>query len=135
MKWSDTVANDCRYGDVAALVWGDCDIVWEDSEADYQGHASIVARHPDGTFSFYEWQYGSCSGCDYWEGCELSDAEIEAEMRKDAVYFATAAEAEAYFALGKEQEGYSSRRFAAACAAIAARRAAEASAEREGERE
>ncbi len=84
--WADTTASRCRYGDVAEQVWGDWDVRWEDSEADYQGHATILAEK-DGRWSFYEWWYGSCSGCDGWEADGRSDAEIEREMRDTAMWF------------------------------------------------
>ena len=38
MKFDETTASQCRYGNVLERVFGDWDIVWEDSEADYQGH-------------------------------------------------------------------------------------------------
>lgn len=85
MKWSETVASTCRYGDVAEKIWGDWEILWEDSEADYQGHASFVAEK-DGKYCFYEYYYGSCSGCDGWESDGKSDEVIEAEMRDTALW-------------------------------------------------
>jgi len=85
MKWAETTANKCRYGDVAATIWGDWDILWEDSESDYQGHATILAAK-DGRYCFYEWWYGSCSGCDGWESDGLTDEQIVAEMRDTALW-------------------------------------------------
>ncbi|MGB9660685.1 MAG: hypothetical protein ACPL5F_01540 [Moorellaceae bacterium] len=87
MKWNETTASQCRYGDIAARIWGDAEILWEDSDAGYQGHATIVARMPDGRYCFYEWWYGSCACCDDWEARDLSDDEIEQEMRETAVWF------------------------------------------------
>jgi len=86
MKWDETIATQCRYGDIAGRIWSDWEIIWEDSEADYQGHASIVATK-DGKWALYEWWYGSCSGCDGWESDGKDEDEIEAEMRKDALWF------------------------------------------------
>jgi hypothetical protein len=86
MKFQDTVAYRCRYGDNAEKIWGEWNILWEDSEADYQGHASILAER-EGRYCFYEWWYGSCSGCDTWESAGLSDFDIEDEMRKTAMWF------------------------------------------------
>jgi hypothetical protein len=84
----DTVAYDCRYGTEAVNIWGDWEVLWEDSEADYQGHASFLARNPvNGHYVFYEWWYGSCSGCDTWEAQELTDYQIEQEMRDEAIEF------------------------------------------------
>jgi len=89
MKWSDTVASRCRWADAAIKNWGAWDIVWEDSESDYQGHAAILAAEPDGEhWEFYEWTYGSCSGCDSWEGTEYEDRDVlAAEMKKNAARF------------------------------------------------
>ena len=97
MKWDETIANECRYGYNARNIWGDSEIIWEYSEADYQGGASFLAIDPNGIFSFYEWSYGSCSGCDDWENRELSDEEIEIEMRSDAVYFDNISQVCKYF--------------------------------------
>lgn len=86
MEWHKTVASQCRYGTVAEQIWGDWDILWEDSEAHYQGHASFLAKKGN-TYSFYEWWYGSCSGCDGWERAELSDKAIAQEMLETALWF------------------------------------------------
>lgn len=86
MKWNETTASECRYGEIAEKVWGDWEILWEDSEADYQGHASILAKK-DNRYSFYEWWYGSCSGCDGWEADGSTDEQIEAEMCDTAMWF------------------------------------------------
>lgn len=85
MKYSETVANDCRYGSIAAPLFEGCEIVLDDSEADYQGQAKVVGKRPDGSYIFYEWSYGSCSGCDDWENRSLSDAQIFEEMKADSV--------------------------------------------------
>jgi len=87
VKYSDTTASDCRYGSVAASIFGDADIIWEDSVSGWQGEAEVLAHMPDGTFAHYGWTYGSCSGCDDWEYRGLSDGEIEAEMRREMVTF------------------------------------------------
>lgn len=86
MKWENTVASTCRYGSVAGQIWGEWEILWEDSESDYQGHASILAKKGN-RYAFYEWWYGSCSGCDGWEADGKSDADIEKEMRDTAIWF------------------------------------------------
>ena len=87
MKWNETIASKCRYGDVAQNIWGIAEILWEKSEADYQGSASFVAKMPDGRYCFYEWSYGSCGGCDTWEAAHLSDSEIQQEMDESAAWF------------------------------------------------
>jgi len=81
MKYSETVANRCRYGEVAEKIFGDCEIIWEHSMDDYQGFANVLAAKQDGSFIHYEWTYGSCSGCDEWEDRGLTDQQIENEMR------------------------------------------------------
>jgi hypothetical protein len=86
MNWNESVASRCRYGDVAERIWKDWEIVWEDSQDDYQGHATILAKKGD-RYSFYEWWYGSCSGCDAWESDGKGDDAIEAEMRDSAMWF------------------------------------------------
>jgi hypothetical protein len=86
MLWSETIASQCRYGDIAGKIWSDWEILWEDSESDYQGHASFLAQH-ESKYCFYEWWYGSCPGCDGWESDEKSDEDIKEEMQKTAMWF------------------------------------------------
>lgn len=88
MKWSETIASTCRYGEIAEKIWGDWDIIWEDSESDYQGHASFVANKGR-RYCFYEWWYGSCSGCDTWEAEGKSDEGIVAEMKDTALWMSS----------------------------------------------
>jgi hypothetical protein len=85
MRWDETTASKCRYGERAGKIWGDWEIIWEDSEADYQGHASFIAQKGR-RYCFYEWHYGSCSGCDGWEADESTDEAIEKEMRDTALW-------------------------------------------------
>jgi hypothetical protein len=82
-KFNESVAANCRYGDVAAGIWGDWDLVWERSYADYQGSANILV-HKDGQFVAYEWDYGSCEGCDTWEAACMSDEQVAEEMQRNA---------------------------------------------------
>lgn len=102
MKWTDTVASKCRYGDVAAAIFGDAEVIWESSQDDYQGYANVFARKPDGSFVHYEWSYGSCSGCDEWEARSLGDDEIEAEMRRAMAVLKDVAAAKRYLKLEDE---------------------------------
>lgn len=85
MKWIETEASDCRYGDVAGTIWCNWDILWEDSDVGYQGHASFLAEK-DGEYCFYEWWYGSCSGCDSWEAAEFTTKAIRDEMVDTALW-------------------------------------------------
>lgn len=109
--WDKTTAAQCRYGDIAGNIWGDWEIIWEDSEADYQGHASILARKGQ-RYCFYEWWYGSCSGCDGWEADGKDDAAIEAEMRDTAIWFESKAELKRWLDMltGNPQSNYSPER-------------------------
>lgn len=85
--FEDSIAAQCRYGDIACAVFQNAEVIWEHSENDYQGFANILVRMPDGTFAHYEWTYGSCSGCDEWENRCLTDQQIEDEMRFAMVTF------------------------------------------------
>jgi len=38
------------------------------NEGDYQGMVATCVKLPDGRFAIYNDYYGSCSGCDSWEG-------------------------------------------------------------------
>ena len=86
LKFSQSVAASCRYGDIASRIWGDWDLIWEDSEENWQGHASFIVSK-GAEFCFYEWHYGSCSGCDGWEADGKGSDEVEAEMRHTAMWF------------------------------------------------
>lgn len=46
-------------------------------ENDYQGSEAFVAKLNDGRWMFYEWSYGSCSGCDHWENETLEQCELD----------------------------------------------------------
>ena len=75
-KFDESETAKCRWSEFAAELIGDWDVVWENSVADYQGSAAILACN--GTmFRMIEWSYGSCSGCDPWED------EPEDAVRKD----------------------------------------------------
>ena len=102
MRYSETVASQCRYGDVAERIFGEAEILWEHSEADYSGNANLFAKMPDGQFCHYEWTYGSCLGCDEWEDRGLDDDAIEAEMRKTAAWLKDLETAKRYLRLEGE---------------------------------
>lgn len=46
------------------------------NEGDYQGKVATLVRLPDGRAALYNDYYGSCSGCDSWEGAD--DATVRA---------------------------------------------------------
>ena len=102
MKWTETVASKCRYGYLAARLFGDAEIIWEDSEDDYQGHADVLAALPDGRFAHYSWTYGSCSGCDEWEDRGLDDDQIEQEMRNATAFLTDRSTVKRYLKLEGE---------------------------------
>ncbi len=85
MKWKETIAYECRYGDIAETIWREWDILQEDSKAGYQGHASFLAEKDD-KYCFYEWWYGSCIGCDTWESSGMTDEAIAGEMKETALW-------------------------------------------------
>jgi hypothetical protein len=79
IEWEDTVASSCRWSEYAEELIKDWAILWEDSEADYQGSACVLA-YKNNAFRYIEWYYGSCSGCDSYE--DLSEAEVREEFKK-----------------------------------------------------
>lgn len=81
MKWSETTASKCRYGDVAGRIFGEAEVIWEHSEDGYSGFANVLVRMPDGRFGHYEWTYGSCSRCDEWENLDIEGVEPYSEER------------------------------------------------------
>lgn len=86
MKWSETEASRCPYGDIAERVFRGADIICESCESvehSYEGHAEVLAAFPDGSFVHYTWDWGSCPLCDAWEVRELDEYEIEEEMRRE----------------------------------------------------
>ena len=103
MKWSETTASKCRYGDVAERIWGDWNILWENSEDDYQGYAQILAEK-DGIYCFYEWSYGSCSGYDTWESEDLNAEQIITEMRETALWLSNKEKLKAWLGMLEETE-------------------------------
>jgi hypothetical protein len=86
MNWNETTTSNCRYADVAETIWEDWNIIWEEAYDGYQGGTEFLAEK-DGQYSYYEWSYGSCSGCDDWEARELSNDDIKEEMLKEAMWF------------------------------------------------
>lgn len=88
VKWNDSVAITCRYGDIVGEALGYPDVIWEHSENDYQGFANFIGKMKDGRFVHYEWTYGSCSGCDEWEAENYSDEELKKIILDSAAFFA-----------------------------------------------
>jgi len=73
MKWEDTVASSVRWAsEVKAFLnsLGSFDVVWEDSVKDYTGKAEVLVKFSKDKYIHYKWTYGSCAGCDNWDGME-----------------------------------------------------------------
>lgn len=86
MRWDETIASRCRYGDIIGKVFDGCDVIWEHSEDDYQGTANVLLQMPDGRYGHYCWTYGSCSGCDEWEANRFTDKQIQEEVKKTTAW-------------------------------------------------
>jgi len=77
-----------RYGFLVDDLWGDCEVLWKFVVNDYQGSVEfIILDTKTNTHIYYNYFYGSCSGCDTWESEGYSDEVIKNEMKKDAIYF------------------------------------------------
>jgi hypothetical protein len=96
-KWDDTEASKCRWSSYAEPLvcgsWSEGAVLFDASESDYQGTVEIVFADPglggycgdpselDGArWVYLEYSYGSCSGCDRWEG--EPSAKIAAAMAR-----------------------------------------------------
>ena len=97
MKFNETVAYKCRYGEEAEKIFIDADILAEKSEDDYQGSVFLIAAMPDGKIAYFSYWYGSCSGCDDWESRELTSEEIVQDMRNECLELFTPEEFEKYY--------------------------------------
>lgn len=85
-KFESSTAFECRWSELFQRLIGGWIVVWEDSCADYQGWAKVLAYDQvSGRFCYVEWTYGSCSGCDPWEG--LAESEVMEEIMRDAMFF------------------------------------------------
>jgi hypothetical protein len=87
MKWNETTASRCRYGDVAGRLFGEAEVIWEHSENGWHGYANVLVRTPDGHFVHYAWTYGSCSHCDDWWDLPGGEDAVEQIMRDAAAWF------------------------------------------------
>ena len=84
VKFAESTAAQCRWSEYAAELFGDWDVIWDESNADYQGAVRFLA-HKDGRFGFLSYSYGSCAGCDSWEGQD--DGEIRKDFQNMAEFF------------------------------------------------
>ncbi len=76
VNWDETVASQCRWSEYAKELINDWDILWENSEAGWQGGAQILA-FKNGQLRYLDWSYGSCSGCDVYENMKADDVRKE----------------------------------------------------------
>ena len=72
---------DARYESDVLSAGPDGELVYVAGEAGYQGDEVIVAKLDDGSWLFYEWVYGSCSGCDEWERANLDGEALHDVIR------------------------------------------------------
>ncbi len=86
MDFKNTTAFKCRYGDNVCNVLGKYDILWEDSENDYQGHGRVFGKL-DYEYCYYTWYFGSCSVCDDFEARGLNGDQIESEIKRETLFF------------------------------------------------
>lgn len=82
--------EEARYSDILQKVLDDLSakkLLRKDYESCYQGHVDVDVLLNDGRVFSYKYYYGSCSGCDEWEGESYSDEEIKNIMLKEATIF------------------------------------------------
>lgn len=88
MLLNETEACSCRYGNCVNDLWGNWEVIYENSVCDYQGSVDFVAKHPnENKYVAYGYYYGSCSGCDSWEAENLSGDEIKKVMKEQCLEF------------------------------------------------
>jgi len=72
----------------------DVEILFEKMEGDYQGDAQYILRNPKGEYGLLTFGYGSCSGCDAFEGCSnlLEYSELRDSLNNQILWYRTATE-------------------------------------------
>lgn len=81
MQFKDTVASQCRYSGVTERIFEGYDILWDNSEAGYQGEVELLGKKGR-AYQYFGFAYGSCSGCDPWGDHENDSPVVEMEFRK-----------------------------------------------------
>jgi hypothetical protein len=80
----DKVERSARYGSNAREALASLYVIRAmHIDDDYQGSAYLVMqaiKKPDVCLYTVSWDWGSCSGCDYWEARNLTDEQISAEI-------------------------------------------------------
>jgi hypothetical protein len=64
----------------------DSKVIGHWNEGDYQGMVATCVQLKDGRFAIYNDYYGSCSGCDSWEGASDSDVIALCKDLADGAY-------------------------------------------------
>lgn len=83
-KFEDSEVNYCRWSEYVREHLGEWMVLWDNSYADYQGTAEILATH-EGRFAYVKYSYGSCSGCDGWE--DMDEESRAADFANMIEYF------------------------------------------------
>lgn len=81
MTWADVKARWAEEVGAALGFTSDTPLLGLSQEGDYQGSCYFVAFPEKDTIVVYGWSYGSCSGCDGWEG---NESDIEPEVKAGA---------------------------------------------------
>lgn len=84
-----------RWAELVEPCWPGVRVIWAHGHYDYQGDATILGLLPDGQYLVCEWSYGSCSGCDPYEGIDPWDRpetagpsdQLKAEFAKNGTTF------------------------------------------------
>jgi len=85
------------------------------NENDYQGMVATCVRLSDGKYVIYNDYYGSCSGCDSWEGASDDDVRSMCISLSNSAYvFENISEVISYLKSGNK-DGYSWSGNAASC--------------------
>lgn len=77
------------------------------NEGDYQGTVATCVQLEDGRFAIYNDYYGSCSGCDAWEGA--SDEEVRkmcVDLANSALVFESLSDVKEFLSAGEPAENY-----------------------------
>lgn len=68
--WKDVEARWAREVGAALGFKEDTPVLGLSESIGYQGSSNVVVRSKKNEIVVYSWSYGSCSGCDGWEGNE-----------------------------------------------------------------
>lgn len=86
----EALTEHARYSDVLQKInvdLGGKEILDLKYDRDYSGFVDISVLLDDGRVWSYYYSYGSCGGCDEWEGDGHSNLAIKMIMMKESTYF------------------------------------------------